>query len=85
MCDLEVQSHVPIPIDAANSMVCMLGTPVSPEKTAELTELPFLGGRLVGPGSSVVVGGVHWHHLANTIERPVCGGTVSNYFDHPDK
>ena len=32
-----------------------------------------------------VTWGVHWRHLANTIERYVCGGYAaffSNYFDH---
>jgi len=46
--------------------VCLLGTPVSPAKTAEPIEMP-LGSRLAWV--HVLDGGAPWRHLTNMIER----------------
>jgi len=39
----------------------------------------------MGAKKYMLHGGAHWRHLANTIERYVCGdyaAFLSNYFDH---
>jgi len=46
---------------------------VSAAKTAEPIEMPF-GYELGVPKKHALDGGVHWCHLANTIELPLCGG-----------
>jgi len=46
------------------------------QKTAEPIEMPFGIWTRVGPRRHVLEG-VYWRHLANTIERPICGGDTA--------
>jgi len=57
-----------------------------PCKEVEPIEMPFEIWTWVGPRKRVLDGdwGAHWHHLANTINRP-CAAAMPllwNYFDH---
>jgi len=46
--------------------------------TDELIEMLFKGFRLMwAQGTSWNDGGAHWHHLASTTERSVCGGDAA--------
>ena len=43
-------------------------------KKAEPIEMPFGMCTPVGPRKHMLDGSSHWHYLANTTERSVCGG-----------
>jgi len=61
-----------------------LHSDVSCAKMAELTEMTFGLHGLLAQGSMCYIG-AHWRHLANTIEKSMCGGVaayMSNYVEH---
>jgi len=58
---------------------------VSPAKTTEPIEMPFVVWTQMGPRKHVLDGGAHWRNLTNTIEPSMWGGEaafLSDYYDH---